>query len=97
MGGHGQGIAGVVVEPGEDLDVAAVAEPVVGEVGLPGFVGLLGAEPQVGGLGSFGRLGGDQSLAGQGSAHRGNRHGHTVMVGQVPGDGVRSGVEAGLA
>jgi hypothetical protein len=36
----------VVVEPGEDLDVAAVTQPVVGEVGLPGFVGLLGAEPQ---------------------------------------------------
>jgi hypothetical protein len=40
-----QGVAGVVVEPGDGLGVAAVSEPVVGEVGLPGFVGLFGPEP----------------------------------------------------
>ena len=44
VGGDGQGVAGVVVEPGEDLDVDAVGEAVVGEVGLPGFVGLFGWE-----------------------------------------------------
>ena len=42
VGGDRQGVAGVVVEPGEDLDVGAVGEAVVGEVGLPGFVGLFG-------------------------------------------------------
>ena len=32
-------VAGVVVEPGQDLDVGAVGEAVVGEVGLPALVG----------------------------------------------------------
>ncbi|MDZ4235168.1 MAG: hypothetical protein U1C73_15725, partial [Dietzia sp.] len=45
VGGDGQGVAGVVVEPGEELGVAAIGEAVVGEVGLPGLVGLLGLEP----------------------------------------------------
>jgi hypothetical protein len=61
MCGHVQGYPGVVVEPGDDLDVGAgpavgVGEPVVGEVGLPGLVGLLGLEADVGGLGSLGRV-----------------------------------------
>ena len=42
MRSDGQGVAGVVVEPGEDLDVGAVGEVVVGEVGLPRFIGLRG-------------------------------------------------------
>jgi hypothetical protein len=51
MCGHVQGYPGVVVEPGDDLDVGAgpavgVGEPVVGEVGLPGLVGLLGLEAE---------------------------------------------------
>jgi len=44
VGAHLQGVAGAVVEPADDLDVRAgsavgMGEPVVGEVGLPGFVG----------------------------------------------------------
>jgi hypothetical protein len=39
VGGSVQGVAGVVVQPGEDLGVGGVGEPVVGEVGLPGLVG----------------------------------------------------------
>jgi hypothetical protein len=62
VGGDVQGVAGVVVEPGDDLGVGARSavgsgEPVVGEVGLPGLVGLLGFEPDVGRLGSLGRVG----------------------------------------
>ena len=53
VGGHGDGVAGVVVEPVEDFDVGAVGEPPVGEVGLPSFVGLFGGEADVGALGSF--------------------------------------------
>ncbi len=42
-----QGVAGVVVEPGDDLGVGAgcavgLGESGVGEVGLPALVGLLG-------------------------------------------------------
>jgi hypothetical protein len=39
VGGDRQGVAGVVVEEGEDLGVGAVGEWVVGEVGLPALVG----------------------------------------------------------
>ena len=35
VGGDRDGVAGVVVEPAEDLDVGAVGEAPVGEVGLP--------------------------------------------------------------
>ena len=48
VGGDGQGVAGVIVEPGQDLDVGDVGEAVVGEVGLPHLVGLLGFEADVG-------------------------------------------------
>jgi hypothetical protein len=46
VGAHAQGVAGAVVEPGDDLDIDArspvgAGESVVGEVGLPGLVGSL--------------------------------------------------------
>ncbi len=74
--GDVQGVAGAVVEPGDDLGVGAgsavgVGEPVVGEVGLPGLVGHRGLEPDVGGLRSLLRLGGDQPGAGQVAADGG--------------------------
>ena len=56
VGGDRQGVAGVVVEPGEDLDVDAGGEAVVGEVGLPGLVGLVGFEADVGRAGPLLRL-----------------------------------------
>jgi len=51
VGGDPQGVAGVVIEPGQDLGVGAGSavwsgESVVGEVGLPALVGLLGGEGQ---------------------------------------------------
>ena len=56
VGGDRERVAGVVVEPGQDLGVGAVGEPPVGEVGLPAFVGLFGGEADVGGLGPFLRV-----------------------------------------
>ena len=47
VGGDRQGVAGVIIEPGQDLDVGSIREAVVGEVSLPGLVGLLGLEPDV--------------------------------------------------
>lgn len=47
VGGAGQQQSGVVVEPVQDLHVGAVGEAPVGEVGLPGLVGLGGFEPDV--------------------------------------------------
>jgi hypothetical protein len=48
-----QDVAGVVVQPGDDLGVVAgcaarVGQAVVGEVGLPGLVGLVGLRPSLG-------------------------------------------------
>ena len=93
VGGDRQGVAGVVVEPVEDLDVGAVGEPPVGEVGLPAFVGLFGGEADVGGLRAFLRLRGDQPGRAQVAVDRGARHDQAVVVLEVPGDGVRAVVE----
>ena len=96
-----QGVAGVVVEPADDLYLGPglavrLGEPVVREVGLPALVGHRGLEPDVGGPGSLLRLGFDQALAGEGPAHCGHRHRDLVVVPEVPGDGVGSGVQTGL-
>ena len=56
VGRQVQAVAGVVIQPGDDLGSCTVGQPVVGEVGLPAFVGPLGLEAPVGRLGSFGRL-----------------------------------------
>ena len=53
VGGDGDRSAGVVVKPVEDLDVAAVGEPPVREVGLPALVRQIGLEADVGGPRSF--------------------------------------------
>ena len=100
VGGDVQGVAGVVVEPGDDLDAfgepACVGEGVVGEVGLPGLVRHGRLEADVGGLGAFLRLGGDRAVAGQDAVHGGPRQRDVVVVFEVPGQGVGAGVVAGL-
>jgi hypothetical protein len=52
-----QRVPGVVIEPGQDLGIGPIREWVVGEVGLPALVGLLGGEPQVGRLRPLRRVG----------------------------------------
>jgi hypothetical protein len=86
----------VVVEPGDALHVEATCESVVGEVGSPGLVGLVGLEPDIGGLGSLGWFGNHGAGPVQDPVDRGPRHGDLVAVGQVPGDGVGTGVQPGL-
>jgi len=61
VGGHVQGVAAVIVQPGQDLGVTSrcrgrAGERVVGEVGLPALVRQLCLEPLVGGLGALGGL-----------------------------------------
>ena len=56
VGGDRDGVAGVVIDPAQDLDVAAVGETPVGEVGLP-------ATRSVGRLGSGCRTSWDASSA----------------------------------
>lgn len=94
VGGDRQGVAGVVVEPGQDLHVAAVGEVPVGHVGLPAFVGLLGREPHEGGLGSFLRGRGHPTGPAQGPVDRRGRHRQAVVVLEVPGDRGRPRVQA---
>jgi hypothetical protein len=48
--GDREGVAGTVVDPVEDLDVSAIDEPPMGEIGLPALVGLNGGKPDIGGL-----------------------------------------------
>jgi len=52
MHGDRERVAGVVVDPVEDLHVSAIGQPPVGEVRLPALVGLLGGKPDIGGLGA---------------------------------------------
>src|SRR5215212_3956905 len=52
VAGHREGVAGVVVDKGHDLHIDAgcavgAGEPVMGEVGLPHFVGLFGSERDI--------------------------------------------------
>ncbi len=60
MGRAGQQIPRVVIEPVQDLHIAAAEKPRVGEVRLPHLVGLAGFEAGVGTAGPFARLGDDQ-------------------------------------
>lgn len=82
----------MIVEEGEDLHPDACAEPPVGEVGLPGLVGELGLEAQVGGTGTLPGLWGDQPVAFENFPDCGNRRATAVASIQVEGDGVGSGI-----
>jgi hypothetical protein len=82
----------VVVEPGEDLCVIAGGEAVVGEVGLPGFVGLLGSEADARREWASLRLVGDAACSTQVAVDRRGCHRDVVVV-EVPTDGGRAGVE----
>ena len=93
VGGDGQGVAGVVIQPRQDLDVDAGGQPVVGEVGLPPLVGLLGGEADVGGSGPLGWCRGDESVAAQGAVDRRSRDPDLVVVFEVPTDRVGAGIE----
>ena len=84
MGGHRQRVAGVVIQPGQDLGVGAVGQPVMGEVRLPALVGQVRGEPEVGRPGPFLRRRDDQPGPGQVAGDRRRRHGDGVVVGQVP-------------
>src|ERR1700722_11301234 len=80
--------------PGQDLGARPAGEGVAGEAGLPALVRLLGLEPDAGGSRPLARLGDDQGAGGQVPADRSRRPGEAVVMLQVPGDRVRSGVHA---
>ena len=58
VAGDGEGVAGMIVKKAQNLHISTAGavgsgEPIVGEVGLPHLVGLLGGETDVGRLGFF--------------------------------------------
>ena len=65
VGGDVQDFAGVVIEPGDDFCVGAGGQAVVGDVGLPELVGLVGFEAVPGGAGFLVGFGSDLLVAGQ--------------------------------
>ncbi len=84
VGRHVQRHAGAVIEPGDDLGVGAVGEWVVGER-CQVSLGMVGFELEE-------RGSDDQACLAQVAGDGGWRDGDVVVVVQVPGDGVRSGV-----
>jgi hypothetical protein len=83
----------LVVDPAQDLDVAAVGEPPVGEVTLPALVGQVGLEADVGRARSFLRFDLGEAGSTQGAIDRCRRHAQVVMLAEMPGDRVRPGVQ----
>ena len=92
----------MVVFDVEDLHIGAVGQPPVGDVGLPAFVGHLGAKPGAGALGALLRLRGDKPAACQDPPDR--RRGRDTAQRRIPlqvplqvdADGLRAGVQASL-
>ena len=80
-----QGLAGVVIQPGQNLHVGAGGtrpgrEPIVGDVGLPALVGLVGLETNVGRTRLLLGLRGNQAGLGQVAADGGARHPDPMVV-----------------
>ena len=71
VGGNREGVAGVVIEPGEDLAVGAIPETPVGEVRLPALIRQVGLEPDIGGPRSLLGFRGDQPGGQETAADRG--------------------------
>ena len=95
-----QCLAGVVIQPGEDLHMGAGGtrpgrEPIVGEVGLPALVGLVGLEANVGRTWFLLGLRGNQARLGQIAADGGARHPDPMVVFKMPPDGVGPGIQTG--
>ena len=93
VGGDRQGVAGVVVQSRQDLDLGAGGQAVVREVGLPALVGLLGGEADIRGPGTLAGRRSDKPAPAQGAVDRGPRHPQSVMVLEMPGNGVATGIQ----
>jgi hypothetical protein len=84
----------VVVDEVADLDVGAVGEEPVSDVGLPAFVGLGRFEADVAALGPFVRFGNDEAPLGQDPPDRRQCRGLPVASLQVRCDRGRTGLVA---
>ena len=93
MSGARQQVAGVVIEPVEDLHIGPVSQPAVDEVRLPHLVGLGHLEAHIGRSRALARLGNDQPGLVQDPADRGGRRDSQAFALQMPGDRDRPGVQ----
>ena len=92
--GADEQIAGVIVEPGADLDLAPVGQAPVGEIGLPDLVGRGGLEPDPGTARALARLGHDETGGVQDPPDRRARRDAQALALEMPGDRERTGVQA---
>jgi hypothetical protein len=66
----------------------------VGEVGLPHLIRQFRGEPHIGRFRFLLRLRDEQPSLLQGAPDRGRRHLKLMLLGQMPGNGVRAGIQA---
>ena len=92
--GAAEQVAGVIVEPGADLDLTAVGQAPVGEVRLPDLVGRRSLEPDPGAARALARLGHDESGGVQDAPDGRGRWDRQVLAPEVPGDRGGACVEA---
>ena len=85
-------VAGVVVEEVQDLGVGAVGKGPVGEVGLPGFVGLVRFEAAQRGAGPFVRFRYHGACSAQDAVDRCRGRDGDAFALKVGGDGLGTGV-----
>jgi hypothetical protein len=83
----------VIVEPVEDLDLAAVGQAPVGEVGLPALVGRGGLEPDPRAAWALAGLGDDEPGRVEDPPDGRGRWDGETLAPEVPGDGDRTGVK----
>ena len=79
-------VAGVVIDPAQDLDLAVVGEAPVGEIGLPHLIGQFRLEADVGRTRSFLGLRGDPTVTIQDAVHRRPRDPQVVVMSEMPDD-----------
>lgn len=91
--GAGQQVAGVVIEEVQDLDIGAIRQAPVGEIGLPGFVGLVGLEALPGRTRPFMWLVGHQAAGAEDAVDRRVRRDRECLLVKMPGDHRGTGVE----
>lgn len=84
----------MVIDDVEDLDVAAIGEGPVRDVGLPPLVGLFGFEADIGALGALVGLGGDEAPLGEDPPDRADGGAVPVALVQVERDRRRPGFVA---
>src|SRR5205823_8644754 len=89
--------AGVVVDDVADLDVGAVGEGPMRDVGLPPLVGLVSLEADDRALGPLVGLGSDEAPLGEDAPDRADGGAVAVAALEVGSNGGRTGLVSGVA